>query len=51
MLFQQAPADTMSFMILGFSVILGSMALFILSIYVRYQNLRKDQAILDEIEE
>lgn len=50
MFLQEAPADTMNFMILGFSMILGTMALFILSLYVRFQNLRKDQAVLDEIE-
>lgn len=51
MLIQQGPADTMNFMIMGFSVILGTIVLFILSLYVRFQNLRKDQAVLDEIEE
>lgn len=51
MLIQQGPADTMNFMIMGFSVILGTIVLFILSLYIRFQNLRKDQAVLDEIEE
>jgi hypothetical protein len=51
MLFQNGPADTMNFMIMGFSVILGTMALFIFSLILRFQNLRRDQAVLDEIEE
>lgn len=50
MLFQQGPADTLNYMILGFAVILGTMALFIGSLMIRFQNLRKDQAVLDEIE-
>ena len=51
MLLQNGPADTMNFMILGFTVILGTMGLFILSLILRFQNLRKDQAVLDEIED
>jgi hypothetical protein len=50
MYLQQGPADTMSYMIMGFAVILGTMALFVLSLIIRFQNLRKDQAVLDEIE-
>ena len=51
MFFQNGPADTMNFMIMGFSVILGTMALFIISLILRFQNLRRDEAVLDEIEE
>jgi hypothetical protein len=51
MLFQQGPADTVNYMIMGFAVILGTMALFIVSLVVRFQNLHKDQAVLDEIED
>jgi hypothetical protein len=50
MLFQQGPADTVNYMIMGFAVILGTMALYIVSLIVRFQNLGKDQAVLDEIE-
>jgi hypothetical protein len=51
MFFQQGPADTMNYMIMGYAVIFGMMALFIVSLAVRFQNLRKDLAVLDEIEE
>jgi hypothetical protein len=51
MYLQQGPADTMNYMFLGFAVILGTMAFFVLSLIVRFQNLRKDEAVLDEIEE
>jgi hypothetical protein len=50
MLFQPPPAETFDFMVLGFAVILGSMALFLLSLLVRYSNLRRDLDLLDEIE-
>lgn len=51
MFLQQGPADTVNYMIMGFSVILGAMALYIVSLVVRVQSLRKDKAVLDEIEE
>jgi hypothetical protein len=51
MFLQQGPVDTMNYMIMGFAVILGTMAVFVVSLIVRFQNLRKDQAVLDEIEE
>jgi hypothetical protein len=48
---QEAPADTISYMILGFGVIFGSMGVYLISLVLRTRNLRKDQAILDEIEQ
>jgi hypothetical protein len=51
MFLQQGPADTVNFMIMGFSVILGTMALYIVSLVLRARSLRKDQAVLDEIDE
>lgn len=46
----QGPADTVNYMIMGFAIILGTMAVYIISLIVRMQSLRKDQAVLDEIE-
>ena len=51
MFLQQGPADTVNYMIMGFSVIFGAMTLYIVSLVVRVQSLRKDQAVLDEIDE
>jgi hypothetical protein len=51
MFLQQGPADTVSYMIMGFSMILGTMLLYIVSLVVRTQNLHKDQAVLDELDE
>ncbi|MGD2162863.1 MAG: hypothetical protein PVI81_00935 [Anaerolineales bacterium] len=49
-MFLQAPAETMDFMLLGFAVILGTMGLFILSLFMRYRNLKRDLEVLEEIE-
>ena len=51
MLFQEAPAQTLDFMIYGFSVIVGTIALFILSIWLRFRNLQRDLEALRSVEE
>ncbi len=48
---QEAPADTLNFMFYGYGVILGAIALFIVSLAVRFRNLRRDLALLQEMEE
>lgn len=47
---QQAPAETTRFMIAGYSVIFVIMLLYVISIFVRRRNLRRDLKILDEME-
>ena len=51
MLFQAGPAETTGYMILGFSVIFGSMLLYLLSLMSRWKNLRKDEELLEDLEE
>jgi hypothetical protein len=50
MFLQEGPADTLSYMLLGYAVILGAMAVFVISLVVRFRNLRKDVELLDELE-
>jgi hypothetical protein len=47
---QQAPADTLSYMLLGFGVIFLGLGVLILSLAVRFRNLRRDVEILKGIE-
>ncbi|MCJ7511739.1 MAG: hypothetical protein MUO23_02065 [Anaerolineales bacterium] len=49
MLLQSGPADTFSFMLMGFVVIFGTIGLYVLSLYLRARNLRKDEAVLTEV--
>ena len=42
MLLQETPVNTFNYMILGFSAILGIMALFLISLVVRFRNLYRD---------
>lgn len=49
MLIQEAPADTLNYMVFGFAVIIGSMGLYVLSLVNRYRNLQRDMELLDEV--
>ncbi|HKY84286.1 MAG TPA: hypothetical protein VJ160_05610 [Anaerolineales bacterium] len=48
--FQDATADTLNYMILGYAVILGAMALYVLSLWIRTRNARRDLTALGELE-
>ena len=50
MFLQEAPADTFNYMVLGFAVILGSMGLHVVSLLVRFRDLRRDLEVLDEVQ-
>lgn len=49
MMFLEGPADTTNYMIAGYSVILGTMGLYILSLILRFRGLSQDEALLDEL--
>ena len=49
MFLQDAPADTASYMILGFGVILGLIGLYLVSLAVRWRNAERDLRMLEEI--
>jgi hypothetical protein len=42
--------DTMNFMLLGYAVIFGVMALYLVTLMVRFRNLHDDERTLDEVE-
>ena len=50
MFFQEAPADTTTFMIAGYAVIFGVMLLYVISLNIRKRNLERDMEVLLEIE-
>lgn len=49
MFLQDTPAETFNYMAFGFVVILGSIGLYLLSLYNRYRNLARDMELLDEV--
>jgi hypothetical protein len=50
MFLQDAPADTISYMILGFAVILGTIGLYVISLIVRWRAALRDLAMLKELQ-
>ena len=42
--------DTLNFMILGYAVIFGVMAIYLVTLVVRFRNLHDDERTLDEVE-
>jgi hypothetical protein len=50
MFLQDAPADTLNYMILGFAVILGTIGLYLISLVVRWRAARRDVALLQELQ-
>ncbi len=47
---QQAPAETTRYMVAGYSVIFSIMLVYIVSIFLRRRNLKRDLKILNELE-
>ena len=50
MFLQDAPADTVNYMILGFGVILGLIGLYLASLAVRWRNAQREVQMLEEID-
>jgi hypothetical protein len=48
---QQGPANTVSYMILGYAVIFGVILIYLVSLAVRSRNLRQDLEVLRDLEE
>jgi CcmD family protein len=48
MLFQDAPAATTGYMVAGYGVILSVIVLYLLSLVIRQNNLKKDLEVLQE---
>ncbi len=48
-LLQEGPAETTIYMIAGYALIFGVMVIYILSLWVRWRNLQRDQAVLQEM--
>ena len=47
----QAPAETTRYMIAGYSVIFSVMFIYLVSLFVRNRNLKRDLELLKELEQ
>lgn len=45
------PANTMGYMIAGYAVIFGVMLIYMVSLVVRWRNLRQDEQLLQDLKE
>ena len=50
MFFQEAPAETTGYMIFGYTVIFGTMLIYLISLFTRWRNFKKDEELLEEME-
>jgi hypothetical protein len=50
-LLQEGPAETTNYMILGYSVIFGVLAIYLVSLYLRQRNLKRDVELLQELDQ
>jgi hypothetical protein len=51
LLFQEGPAETTAYMIAGYAIIFGVMALYVASLMIRSRNLKQDLEVLAELGE
>jgi hypothetical protein len=49
-LLQEAPAETTPYMIAGYAVIFSIMLIYILSIFIRRRNLKRNMEMLEEMQ-
>lgn len=47
---EQGPIETTNYMIMGYSVIFGVMLIYLVSLFLRFRNLKQDMEVLEEIE-
>ena len=45
------PIETTNYMIAGYAVIFGVMLVYLVSLFVRWRNLKQDMQVLQELEE
>jgi hypothetical protein len=50
-MFAEGPANTLSYMIAGFSVIFGAMLIYVISLIVRSTRLHREDEALQELEQ
>jgi hypothetical protein len=50
-MFAEGPANTVNYMIAGYTVFFTVMILYLTSLLVRYRNLKQDLDVLQEVEQ
>ena len=50
LILQEAPAETSSYMVIGYAVIFTVLAIYLFSMYTRNRNLDQDLQVLEELQ-
>jgi hypothetical protein len=50
MFFLETTPDTSQYMIAGYAIAFGVMLIYVVSLYIRSQNLKRDMSILEEMD-
>jgi hypothetical protein len=50
MFFLEAPPDTSQYMVAGYAVAFGVMLIYVLSLFIRSSNLKRDLSMLEEMD-
>jgi hypothetical protein len=50
MFFLETPPDTSQYMIAGYAIAFGVMLLYVVSLFVRHRNLKRDLSMLEEMD-
>jgi len=50
LILKEGPIETTNYMIAGYAVIFGVMAIYLVSMYLRRRNLQRDLEVLEELE-
>jgi hypothetical protein len=50
MLFLETPPDTSQYMVVGYAISFGVMLLYVVSLFIRSRNLKRDMSMLEEMD-
>ena len=50
MFFLETPPDTSQYMVAGYTIAFGVMLIYLVSIFIRSRNLKRDLSMLEEME-
>lgn len=50
LLLQEGPAETTGYMVAGYAVIFGVMLIYLVSLVIRWRNLKQDMQVLHDLE-
>jgi hypothetical protein len=50
MFFLETPPDTSQYMVVGYAISFGVMLLYVVSLFIRSRNLKRDMSMLEEMD-